>query len=100
MASWHCWDDKAESPDLLINVLLQPKSRKNEIIGVHGDSLKVRITAPPVDGKANQQLCAFFAKVCEVKSAMVTLESGQTSRIKRLRIQLPTNTMPTGLHNY
>ena len=63
-----------------------PKSVKNEVVGKHGDALKVRLGAPPVDGKANDCLIAFLAERLGVPKARVVLEAGSTSRQKRVRI--------------
>ena len=83
--SWFRWDGK----DLLIDCHLQPKASKDEFAGLHGERLKIRLTAPPVDGKANAYLQAFLAQSFGVPKAQVTLISGAQSRIKRLRISAP-----------
>ena len=72
---------------LILNCHLQPKARADEIVGLHGEALKIRITAPPVDGKANQHLIQFLAKLCQVRQQDVELISGETSRTKRIAIQ-------------
>jgi uncharacterized protein (TIGR00251 family) len=54
----------------------------------------VRITAPPVDGKANKQLCEFLARTCGVAKRAVQLVAGQTSRYKRIRITAPVTLPP------
>ncbi|MBI1194835.1 MAG: YggU family protein [Gammaproteobacteria bacterium] len=77
------------SGDLTLHIRLQPRASKDEIVGWHGDALKVRITAPPVDGKANKHLLAYLAKRFKVPTAQVTLVSGQTGRDKRVCIQAP-----------
>lgn len=84
---------------LILYVKVQPAAKKTEIIGVetcaHPASgaptamLKVRLAAQPVDGKANQALCAFFAKLCDVPLRNVSLLSGETSKIKRIQIDRP-----------
>lgn len=84
------WD----KDDLILNVRVLPRARKDEIVGVHGEWLKVRITAPPLDGKANAHLIRFLAREFKVKQAQITLISGQTSREKRLRIHSPTRLLP------
>lgn len=78
-----------QAGDLTLQIRLQPRASKDEIIGWHGDALKIRITAPPVDGKANKHLLAFLAKQFKVPSAQVTLVSGLTGRDKRVCIQAP-----------
>ena len=79
------WQDD----DLILSIRLQPRASRDEIVGVHGDQLKIRITAPPVDGKANQHLLRYLAKYCQVPRASVELISGQTGRTKRVRIHQP-----------
>jgi uncharacterized protein len=72
--------------DVVLNLHIQPGARKTEVVGLHGDALKIRLNAPPVDGKANDCLIAFIADRLGVPKARVILESGQTSRAKRVRI--------------
>ena len=61
---------------------IQPAARKTEVAGLHGDALKIRLAAPPVDGKANACLLAFLADRCGVSRAAVRLRSGDSSRRK------------------
>ena len=77
------------SDELILDLHVQPRAAKDEIAGYHGDRLKVRITAPPVDGKANQHLIAFLAAVFQVTKRDVVLLSGESGRDKRVRIQRP-----------
>jgi uncharacterized protein len=79
------WD----GADLIFDVHVQPRASRDEVVGMLGDKLKVRITAPPVDGKANQHLIAFFAKLFQVSKSSVVLLKGETGREKRFRIQSP-----------
>lgn len=74
---------------LLLRVYIQPRAGRDEIIGWHGGAIKVRITAPPVDGKANAHLIRFLAKAFGVPRTRVSLIGGETSRLKRLRIDGP-----------
>ena len=67
-------------------VKLHPRARKNAITGEVGDALKVALTAPPVDGKANQACIEFFAKLLNVPRSSVTIAAGQTSRNKVIRV--------------
>ena len=85
MAPWYQWLDD----DLLLAVRVQPRASRDEIVGPLGEQLKVRITAPPVDGKANAHLCKYLAKAFGVARSAVSLESGETGRDKRLRIRSP-----------
>ena len=74
---------------MLLNIKVQPRASKDELAEILGDSLKVRITAPPVDGAANKHLIAFLANIFKVSKSQVTLISGETGREKRLRVQAP-----------
>jgi uncharacterized protein (TIGR00251 family) len=67
-------------------VKVHPRARKNAITGVVGDALKLAITAPPVDGKANQAVIEFFADLFAIPRSSVTIASGETSRNKIVRI--------------
>ncbi len=84
---------------VVLNCHLQPKARADEVVGLHGDALKIRITAPPVDGKANQHLIRFLAKLFQVRQQDVELLSGETSRSKRLAIHNVTE-LPETLKIY
>ena len=65
---------------------IQPGAKKTEIVGIHGDALKIRLAAPPVDGKANAALIAFVADRLGLAKSAVSLKSGQTSRRKVLEV--------------
>ncbi len=72
---------------LLLDVHVQPRASRNELAGLQGDSLKVRLTSPPVEGAANKLCREFFAKLLGVAKSRVTLVSGEKSRHKRLFIE-------------
>lgn len=74
---------------LAIRLYIQPKASRDQIIGLHGDEIKVAITSPPVDGQANAHLIKFFAKKFKVTRSNVTLEKGELGRHKQLRIINP-----------
>jgi uncharacterized protein len=67
-------------------VKVHPRAKKNAITGEVGDALKVALTAPPVDGKANAACIEFFAKLLNVPRSSVTIASGQGSRNKVIRV--------------
>jgi len=67
-------------------VKVQPGASKNQIVGVQQDALKVRISAPPVEGKANKMLIQFLAKQLGVKRSQVEIVSGHTSRVKTIKV--------------
>jgi uncharacterized protein len=67
-------------------VKVHPRARKNAITGSVGDALKLSLTAPPVDGKANQAVIEFFADLFAIPRSSVTIASGETSRNKVVRV--------------
>jgi uncharacterized protein len=67
-------------------VKVHPRAKKNAITGEVGDALKLALTAPPVDGKANEACIEFFAKLLNLPRSSVTIASGQTSRNKVIRV--------------
>ena len=71
---------------LVLRCLVQPKSSRDEIIGVQDERLKIRITAPPVDGKANAHLLRYLAEVLGVPRSHIALASGDTGKRKTFRI--------------
>lgn len=83
--SWFRWD----GDDLILECHLQPAARSDDFCGLHGDRLKIRLTAPPVEGKANAHLMAFLAKAFGVSKSQVSLISGELNRQKRVRICSP-----------
>ncbi len=69
-----------------LHIHVQPRASKNEIAGIHGDSIKVRLTSPPVEGAANSLLIEFMAKKLGAPKSRVELVSGEKSRHKTLKI--------------
>jgi uncharacterized protein (TIGR00251 family) len=67
-------------------VKIHPRAKKNAITGEVGDALKLSLTAPPVDGKANAACVEFFANLLKVPRSSVTIASGQSSRRKVIRV--------------
>jgi uncharacterized protein len=67
-------------------VKVHPRARKNAVTGVVGDALKLSLTAPPLEGRANQAVIDFFADLFQIPRASVTIASGTTSRNKIVRI--------------
>jgi uncharacterized protein len=67
-------------------VRVQPRARRNAIIGELGDALKIALTAPPVEGRANEGCVEFFAELFDVPRSSVTIASGQSSRNKVVRV--------------
>jgi len=67
-------------------VRVHPRANQNAITGELGDALKISLTTPPVDGRANQACIEFLAKLLKVPRSSVTIASGQTSRNKVVRV--------------
>lgn len=70
-----------------IAVKVHPRARKNAITGKVGDALKLSLTAPPVEGKANQACIDFFAKVLNLPRSSITIAAGHSSRNKMIRVE-------------
>lgn len=70
-----------------LRVHVQPRASRTEIVGEHGDSIKIRIAAPPVDGEANAELERFVAKLLGVARTHVRVVSGESSRQKVVDIE-------------
>jgi uncharacterized protein (TIGR00251 family) len=81
----YTWEDDR----LTLNVRVQPRASRDEIVGIQGNHLKVRITAPPVDGKANTHLIQFLAQEFGVPKSRITLIGGEYGREKRILILAP-----------
>ena len=76
-----------EKGTVVFPVRVQPRSSKNEIVGVMAGALKIRLQAPAVENRANQELCAFLAELLKRPKSAVRILSGERSRNKRLEIQ-------------
>ena len=76
--------DVADGCTLAVRV--HPGARKNGVTGVHADAVKIALTTPPVDGKANEALIAFFAEALCLPRARIAIVAGLASRAKTLRI--------------
>lgn len=77
----------ADGTDVLIDVWTVPGAKRSEVVGVHGGALRVRVAAPPSEGRANRELVAVLTGLLETQ---VILEKGSRGRSKRLRIQSRT----------
>ena len=84
----------AEEDDILLRVYIQPKASRDKIVGLHGEELKIAITAPPVDGKANAHLAKYLAKQFKVAKGQIKIEKGELGRHKLVRICSPSQ-IPT-----
>lgn len=82
MAEWL----RAGDGKITLTLHIQPGAKKTEVAGLYGDALKIRLAAPPVDGKANVALIGFVAERLQLAKSAVSLKSGQTSRRKVLEV--------------
>jgi uncharacterized protein (TIGR00251 family) len=71
---------------VVIQVHVQPGAGRTAVVGRHGDALKVKVAAPPAEGRANDAVVALLAETLGVKPAAVSVVSGATSRSKRIRV--------------
>lgn len=74
---------------MILHCHLQPSAANDEIVGVHNNRLKIRITAPPVEGKANDHLIKWFSKLFKVPKGDIDILQGELGRQKTLRIRAP-----------
>jgi len=85
---------QAQPAEVVLEVRLQPRASRNEILGYQDGYLRIRVTAPPKDGEANQLLRKVLAEALGVPVSGVEILSGQKARRKRVRV---TNALPAGL---
>jgi uncharacterized protein (TIGR00251 family) len=71
---------------VLVRIKVQPRASRDEVLGVHGDAVRIRLRAPPIDGSANDTLIRLVAERLDVPRSTVHLRSGQTSRSKLIVI--------------
>ena len=70
-----------------LSVRLQPRARRDEVVGERAGAVVIRVTAPPVDGKANEALCRLIAKAAGVPPSRVSVVRGHTARDKVVRVE-------------
>nr|WP_028768474.1 DUF167 family protein YggU [Shewanella fidelis] len=75
--------------NLLLQLYIQPKASRDQIVGLHGEEIKIAITAPPVDGKANAHLTKYLSKSFKVPKGDIEILKGQMGRHKQVRIIAP-----------
>jgi hypothetical protein len=92
MPDWYQWHGK----NIILALHVRPGAAQDRLDGCHGDRLKIRISAPPADGRANIRLRRFLTTLFSVPRRQVELLSGQGSRLKRVRIQRPVS-LPDGI---
>lgn len=86
------WD----GDDLVLQVRVQPRASRDDVVGMEGGGFKVRVTAAPVGGEANTRLVRLLAEAFGVPRSRIRIEAGASARLKRVRIQAP-NRLPAGV---
>jgi uncharacterized protein (TIGR00251 family) len=89
------WDKNS----LLLYTYIQPKAAEDKVVGLFQNAIKIQITAPASDDKANLHLIKWLAKACKVPKNAVSIETGDHSRYKLVRIQSP-QLLPSWLHHW
>ena len=77
---------KQENDIVIISIYVQPGAKRTEVVGLHGNALKIRLASPPIDGRANSALLKYLAKQFAVPLRQVTLKQGEKSRSKTVII--------------
>lgn len=80
--SWY----RSESDKVILRLYVQPGAKQNEIVGLIGDELKLKLAAPPIDGRANVVLIKYLSQLFRVPKSKITLKSGEKSRHKIVEI--------------
>lgn len=79
-----------ETPQgIVITIHVQPRSSRNRIVGLYGDSLKIAIQAPPVDDAANRMCISFLSECLNLSRSAIEILGGHTSRTKRILLRIP-----------
>jgi uncharacterized protein (TIGR00251 family) len=71
----------------ILNLWVQPRASRNEVVGFQGDILRIRVTAPPAEGEANRLCCRLLAEALRIAPSRIEIVSGHASRKKKVRVQ-------------
>lgn len=85
---------RRDGADLILELRVQPRAATSGFAGRFGDRIRVRLQAPPVDGRANEALVEFLAQALDVPKSSVAIEHGLSGRDKRVRIRGPAGPLP------
>lgn len=80
------WKIRNTPNGVAFNIRVQPRASKNEVAGIQGDELRIRLTAPPVDGEANKACIAFFAQLLGVPKSSCSIIAGEKGRSKVFQV--------------
>lgn len=86
-AAWYRWD----GPDLVLQLLIQPRSSRNALGEIHDNRLKIMLTSPPVDGKANKALVEMLAGLFAIPRSRVCIVRGDSGRRKTIILSRPAH---------
>lgn len=78
-----------DGEDLILKLYIQPKASRDKTVGLHAEELKIAITAPPIDGKANAHLTKYLSKQFKVAKSDINIEKGELGRHKQIRVRSP-----------
>lgn len=78
---------KSMTKELTLSLVIQPKASRNEIVGLLGNEIKIALTAPPVDGKANDHLKKYLSKICKTPQSNIEILKGLTNKHKTVLIK-------------
>jgi uncharacterized protein len=82
----------SENPEgFVLTLFVQPRSSRNMIAGLHGQALKIRLTAPPVDNAANRMCVQYLSKCLNVPKSAIEILTGQTGRTKQVLVRVPND---------
>lgn len=77
---------REDGDGVVLTLHIQPGAKRTECAGLHGEALKIRLAAPPVDGRANEALIVFLARALDVPKSRLELVCGHSARAKRVRV--------------
>ncbi len=83
MADWYHRDGE----NLILTLQVKPGAKHNEVVGLYGEALKIRLAAPPTEGRANQALLKYIATLFDVPLRQVALKQGEQSRLKVILVK-------------
>jgi uncharacterized protein (TIGR00251 family) len=73
---------------MILSVHVIPNASRSELVGWHEGALKIRLAAPPIDGKANEELCRFLGKTFGIAPSLIEVERGMANKKKRVRLPM------------
>lgn len=85
---------------MLLNVHAVPNASQSEMMGWHNGALKIRLSAPPIEGKANEELRRFLAKIFGIAPSLIEIERGAGSKYKRLRLPITREDIEAALRQH